>query len=289
MLLSHPERMRGVALDGLTLLGGATSADSDLIHVITRSRHHVALDGVVCHRSGLLEEGDSIRRDGMRCTSPLRTVIDLSGPMTVGRTRQGGRRLPPPEAAWTWRSCGSGSIAPDRHQGVRLPRCVRYLPSGCPGYDPGESELEGRIARIIDAHGLPRPAQQHRVELWEAPLSDRFRLARAEAVPRRQRVRVAHAGDRSRRRRSPPERARARRLGPDRDHLANDRRRDREHHPPLPRSTPAAFVNCGAPLRGLRLQTSGAGFGWDACETAGPATGRAAPNVVAEGMRRYGE
>jgi very-short-patch-repair endonuclease len=32
-----------------------------------------------------------------------------------------------------------------------------------PGYDPGESELEGRIARIIDAQGLPHATHQHRV------------------------------------------------------------------------------------------------------------------------------
>ena len=37
------------------------------------------------------------------------------------------------------------------------------LAARIPGYDAGESDLEGRIARIIDRAGLERPAQQHRV------------------------------------------------------------------------------------------------------------------------------
>ncbi|MCE9620727.1 MAG: hypothetical protein K8R99_00095 [Actinomycetia bacterium] len=39
------------------------------------------------------------------------------------------------------------------------------LAARIPGYDPGESELEGRIARIIDRCGIARPSQQHRVQV----------------------------------------------------------------------------------------------------------------------------
>jgi hypothetical protein len=46
------------------------------------------------------------------------------------------------------------------------------LAARLPGYDPGESELEARIARIIQAHGLPRPAHQHRVSYG----SHRYRI-----------------------------------------------------------------------------------------------------------------
>ena len=41
-----------------------------------------------------------------------------------------------------------------------------------PGYDPGESELEGRILRVIDAYGLRRPTQQHKVRYGH----NRYRL-----------------------------------------------------------------------------------------------------------------
>ena len=92
--------------------------------------HRISLDGVVGHRSGVIEEGDVIIRYGMRCTSPLRTVIDLSGPMTVaelGKVVDDFLR----RKLLGFEELRARSIAPDRHQGVQLPRCVRYLPSGC--------------------------------------------------------------------------------------------------------------------------------------------------------------
>ena len=98
----------------------------------------------------------------MLCTSPLRTVIDLSGPMTVAelgdvvddflrrkllkleqlRARVDRTRPAPGRSVVTLRN---------------------VLAKRLPGYDTGQSALEARIARIIDDHGLPRPAHQHRV------------------------------------------------------------------------------------------------------------------------------
>jgi very-short-patch-repair endonuclease len=145
----------------LSMLGG-DGRDADFIHVIAELDRRVTMDGVVSHRSGLLEPGDIVTRDGMRCTSPLRTVIDLSGPMTVAQLgkvvddflrrkllrlddlRERVDRLHP---------------APGRS----VATLRKVLAKRLPGYDPGESELEARIARILDAHGLPRPTQQHRV------------------------------------------------------------------------------------------------------------------------------
>lgn len=145
-----------------TLLGGGVNAEIDHIHVLTDLDHQVTLEGVVCHRSGILEDGDLVWRDEMLCTSPLRTVIDLSGPMTVGdlgnvvddflrrkllgleelRARVDRTRPAPGRSVATLR---------------------KVLAKRLPGYDTGESALEARIARIVDAHGLPRPTQQHRV------------------------------------------------------------------------------------------------------------------------------
>ncbi len=162
VLVSHERYLAGSHWTALTLLGVAPSTISELIHVIADTAHRVSLDGVVGHRSGVLEEGDLITRDGMRCTSPLRTVIDLSGPMSatelgkvvdefLRRKLLGLEELR--ERVDRTRPAPGRSVATLR----------QVLAKRLPGYDPGESELEGRIARIIDAHGLPRASHQHRV------------------------------------------------------------------------------------------------------------------------------
>jgi hypothetical protein len=161
VLLSHPDALAGSHWTALTLLGGGAHA-VDQIHVITDLEHQVNLEGVICHRSGVLEEGDLVRRDGMRCTSPLRTVIDLSGPLAVADLGDVvddflRRKLLTLEALRArvdrTRSAPGRSVATLR----------KVLAQRLPGYDPGESVLEARIARIIDTHGLPRPSHQHRV------------------------------------------------------------------------------------------------------------------------------
>ena len=162
VLLAHPDRVAASHYTGLMLLGGSTDAAFNEIHVITDLDHQVVLDGVICHRSGVLEDRDLVRRDGMLCTSPLRTVIDLSGPLTAAelgkvvdeflrRKLLGLEELR--ERVDRTRPAPGRSVAT-----LRL-----VLGKRLPGYDPGESELEGRIARIIDAHGFPRASHQHRV------------------------------------------------------------------------------------------------------------------------------
>jgi hypothetical protein len=162
VLLSHDGYAAGSHWTALTLLGTAPSTISEFIHVIADTPHRISLDGVVGHRSGVLEEGDVTTRDGMQCTSPLRTVIDLSGPMSateLGKVvdeflRRKLLRLEElRERVDRTRPAPGRSVATLR----------KVLAARLPGYDPGESELEGRIARIIDAHGLPRATHQHRI------------------------------------------------------------------------------------------------------------------------------
>lgn len=52
------------------------------IHVTVPPGHAVRIDGVVFHRSALLDDDDVRHRDGIPCTSPVATVIDLSGMLT---------------------------------------------------------------------------------------------------------------------------------------------------------------------------------------------------------------
>ena len=153
-----------IALATAARLLGADVEEDGWIHVTGPLSRVVCLDGVRCHRSMTMELGDMTKRDGIPCTSPLRTVIDMSGVLSVDalgrlvdhflrrrqlrleRLRERVDRLRP---------------APGRSV-----RCLRaVLAARIPGYDPGESELEGRIGRIIDRAGLERPEQQHRVRL----------------------------------------------------------------------------------------------------------------------------
>jgi hypothetical protein len=162
VLLTCGDHVSASHCTGLVLLGGAASSISDHIHVISDLAHRVTLEGVIGHRSGVLEDGDITTRDGMRCTSPLRTVIDLSGPMTadqLGKVVDEFLRRKAFDLELLRARVDRSRPAPGRS----VATLRKVLAARLPGYDPGESVLEARIARIIDQHGLPRPAQQHRV------------------------------------------------------------------------------------------------------------------------------
>lgn len=150
------------------LLGADVSwqraTEEERIHVIAPIGRQVTMPGVVSHRSGLIEPGDVIERGGLRCTSGLRTVIDLSGAWPDDRLGKLvddllRRRLLSLEELRS--RVNRTRPAPGRS----VARLRRILAARIPGYDPGESALEARIAQIIDRLGLPRATQQHRVEL----------------------------------------------------------------------------------------------------------------------------
>jgi hypothetical protein len=163
-LLSLPDDLYASHGSALRLLGGSHEHDLGSIHVVGPLARQVDLPGVVGHRSGLLDEEDVTSRNGIRCTGPLRTVIDLSGPLDVrslGRVVDDflRRRLLDLEELRL-------RVAVTRPAPGRSPRTLRaVLAARIPGYDPGESELEGRIRRVIDRCGFPRPTQQYRVTL----------------------------------------------------------------------------------------------------------------------------
>jgi hypothetical protein len=120
----------------------------------------VRLEGVIGHRSGLWEPGDVVTRWGLPCTSPARTVIDLSGRLDVPRLGRlvdellRRRLLTLPELR---RRAEAFRSAPGRSM-----RTVRLVLAQRPGsYDPGESELEARVMRLILRHGFPEPKPQH--------------------------------------------------------------------------------------------------------------------------------
>lgn len=162
VLLACGDRVSASHWTALALLGCEYIAASDAIHVIAALPNRVALVGVVGHRSGLLESGDIVRRDGMSCTSPMRTAIDLSGHMSVtelGKVVDEFLRRKMLNLEELRARVDRTRPAPGRS----VANLRKVVATRLPGYSPGDSELEGRIARIIDAHGLPRPAHQHRV------------------------------------------------------------------------------------------------------------------------------
>lgn len=163
VLLASTVGAAGSCQTALRLLGGSDEYDDEWIHVCTSLEQQVRFEGVVVHRTGLLLPEDLTTRAGIPCTAPLRTVIDLSGPLDakeLGRVVDDflRRRLIDLNEL-------RGRVAVVRSAPGRSPKTLRLvLAARIPGYDPGESELEGRLRRIIDRHGFPTPAQQHRVE-----------------------------------------------------------------------------------------------------------------------------
>ena len=146
----------------LRLLGG-DRMESEAIHVIAPLLRQVRMPGVIAHRSGYIAPGDLTARNGIPCTSPVRTVVDLSGALhdeSLGRAGDDliRRRLLDLDAL----RLRVSQLRPA--PGRSVARLRRVLAARIPGYDPGESELEGRIRRIIDRAGLPVPSHQLRVE-----------------------------------------------------------------------------------------------------------------------------
>lgn len=143
----------------------------DAIHVAGPLSRVIRLPGVIAHRSGTFADGDLTRRSGIPCTSALRTVVDVSGMLGVDDLGAAvddlmRRRLLRLEALRE----RVALVRPAPGRSVKKLRIV--LAQRIPGYDPGESPLEARLARLIDAGRIVRPVQQHRVRLGGA----RYRL-----------------------------------------------------------------------------------------------------------------
>lgn len=119
----------------------------------------IRLSGVRAHRLGTLEDDDVRLVDGVRCASPIRLVLDMSGrlpPNLLGRLVDELMRRKLLDLDELRHRVDETRPAPGRS--VRKLRLV--LSQRLPGYDPGESTLEARIVRVIAKHGFPAPVQQ---------------------------------------------------------------------------------------------------------------------------------
>lgn len=148
------------------LLGGPCPSD-EWLHVSGPLARMVRLAGVKAHRTGTFEEEDVVTRREIRCTSALRTVLDLSGTSTIrelGKLVDHFMRNKMLRLEELRNRVSRTRPAPGRS--VRTLQQV--LCDRIPGCDPGESELEGRLVRIIIRAELPAPTHQHRVSYGSA-------------------------------------------------------------------------------------------------------------------------
>lgn len=122
----------------------------------------VRLDGVRAHRSTLLRSDFVTVERGIPVTTVARTLVDLSAVTSDERVRlavDDALRHDLVSLAELTR-CFESLAGRGRR---RVARFRQVLEARQPGYDPGDSELEARVARWLVAGGLPAPVAQHPV------------------------------------------------------------------------------------------------------------------------------
>jgi predicted transcriptional regulator of viral defense system/very-short-patch-repair endonuclease len=132
--------------------------DPERIDLVTDLRGRPRLDGVTAHRSGAIFDEDVTRVRGVPVTSRARTLVDLSGCLCFSQLRAAlDDSLRHGLSLDALRRCaGRLGSAPGR----RMRIVHELLADRLPGYDPGDSDLETRVLRVLVGAGLPVPRQQ---------------------------------------------------------------------------------------------------------------------------------
>jgi very-short-patch-repair endonuclease len=149
-------------------------ADAQLeLHVLIAGQNHRRLPDAIVHRSHLIEPIDIVEgADGIRYTSPPRTVFDLASVLNDDRLESvieqvlhdGLMTIP------TLRATGARLRQRGRDGSARFGRVIESRPAWL---RPVDSDLELRVERAIIEAGLPRPLRQYPVQL---PSGETFRL-----------------------------------------------------------------------------------------------------------------
>lgn len=155
----------GVFVAGFTALRlyGCRVPEADVIEVVSSRTRRVRRPGIRAHRSLQLFDEDSTTRHGIPCTSAARSLVDVSSRVNdreFGRLVDDLLRRRLLRLRDLHRCAGRLGSAPGRS--VR--RVERALGARWPGYDPGDSDLETRVLRVLVAAGVPLPAQQQRIK-----------------------------------------------------------------------------------------------------------------------------
>jgi hypothetical protein len=122
------------------------------------------IDGVTMHETSVFDVGHVTRVAGVPVTSPARTLYDLTA---VVRPWVAERAVDEALRRKIVRLEDIAAVA-ERLEGRGRRRCTvmrDILDRRSPGYDPGESHPERRIADLLVRAGLPEPTMQHPVEI----------------------------------------------------------------------------------------------------------------------------
>ncbi len=138
------------------LWGFARFEESGAVHVTLRRR---AQDpgGVVAHRAASLSSAEVGSVKGVRVTSVLRTLLDLSATEPESDVRasvdEALRRK------WTTTEKLQSFVARNsRHRGITF--LAKLLQEYLGGDGPSESELEAQVQELLEAEGFPRASRQ---------------------------------------------------------------------------------------------------------------------------------
>lgn len=143
-------------------LWGLDGVDGQFVEVTVP--HGVHLRRGVTHRSDDLADFEVVEREGVPCTDPTRTLIDLGAVVAdnaVERALESAlrRRLTSlPRLRWRLKALAR----PGRPGPPSLRRVLEHRPPGAP---PTESELETLFLQCLRAAGVRQPLRQHRVRL----------------------------------------------------------------------------------------------------------------------------
>lgn len=138
--------------------------EAPTIEVVCPLDRKVGLAGVTGHRSGALFSRDLRVYRRIPVTSPERTLVDLSARVSEGalaRILDDGLRRRVLRLDQLRRCVGRLAGAPGRRTAV----VQGLLAERLPGYDPGDSDLETRVLRLLVANGFPPPVQQYRLRI----------------------------------------------------------------------------------------------------------------------------
>lgn len=138
--------------------------NKDAIHVVTGLDRRIRIDGVKGHRSGALFSADLTKRQGIPLTTPARTVVDLSAALShrqLGVAIDDAIRRRAMTLDSLRRCVARLAEAPGRRPAV----LHELLAERVPGFDPGDSDLETRVLRLLVANGFAPPVQQYRVRI----------------------------------------------------------------------------------------------------------------------------
>ncbi len=147
-------------------LWGIVRSEHDPVDLVTPSLNRgISLDGVFIHRTTDLDHLNAQRRDGIRCTSVLRMLVDLGAVDPAGVTEAVGHAI-----ATRLAELGAIERTLEIHARPGRPG-IRALRAAINEFTidakPSDSTLESAMARLVARYRLPAVDFHPTIEGWE--------------------------------------------------------------------------------------------------------------------------